>query len=231
MKKIPQKTKDLAGIIICVLLIPFSVALWATVFKAQHLELFMLTIAVLSCLPLLMHFERKKENTRRLVVIAVMLALSIAGRFIFAPIPGFKPVTAIVIITGIYLGWDAGFLVGSLTPLISNIYFMQGPWTPFQMAIWGIIGLLAGLLYKYLKRSRVLLCLFGAVSGAVFSLFMDVWSTIWYDGFLNLSRYLALLYTSLPFMCIYAISNVVFLFFLCKPIGKRIDRLKTKYGI
>src|SRR5690625_7953059 len=80
-----------------------------------------------------------------MVVFAVLIALSSISRVLFAPIPVFKPVSAIVILTAIYFGAEAGFLVGALTALLSNIYFGQGPWTPFQMFAWGIIGLIAGL--------------------------------------------------------------------------------------
>lgn len=178
-----------------------------------------------------LRFEHKRQNVRELVLVAVMTALSVAGRFLFAPVPGFKPVTAIVIITGLYLGWEAGYLCGSLTALVSNLYFGQGPWTPFQMAIWGLIGLFAALLAKQLCASRILLCIYGVFSGVAYSAFMDVWSTLWYDGYLNIARYLALLITALPFMAVYAVSNVVFLLMLTGPIGRKLTRIKTKYGL
>ena len=95
--------------------------------------------------------DKRRTGVRRITLIAVMTALSIVGRFIFASLPAFKPVSAIVILTGIYLGGEAGFLVGSLCAFLSNFYFGQGPWTPFQMAALGIIGLLAGLFFQ--KRS------------------------------------------------------------------------------
>ena len=66
----------------------------------------------------------KEMTSRRMVLVAIMTALSIAGRFI----PMFKPVTAISIITGAYLGGGSGFLVGALSALLSNFYFGQGPW-------------------------------------------------------------------------------------------------------
>src|SRR5690625_3847939 len=111
-----------------------------------------------------------------MVVIAVMIALAVVGRFLFLAIPGFKPVTAIVIITAVYFGAEAGFLVGALSALISNLYFGQGPWTPFQMFAWGAIGLIAGLPFIriYLMRSKWLIMLFGAFSGVLFSLLMDI---------------------------------------------------------
>ena len=99
------------------------------------------------------------------------------------------------------------------------------------MAIWGLIGLFAALLAKQLCASRILLCIYGVFSGVAYSAFMDVWSTLWYDGYLNIARYLALLITALPFMAVYAVSNVVFLLMLTGPIGRKLTRIKTKYGL
>ena len=160
-----------------------------------------------------------------------MTALSVVGRVIFAPLPGFKPVTAFVIITAIYFGGDAGFITGALTAVISNFSFGQGPWTPFQMFAWGMLGLIGGRLSKWLRKSRIMLLLYGAVSGVIFSLLMDIWTVLWADGFFNHPRYAAAVVSSLPFMAIYAASNVVFLLVLERPIGKILDRIRTKYGI
>ena len=223
--------KKRMGLCLCLVFIPLTVLAGALLLEQNRYDIVMLLVAVLSIVPFFLRFEHKRQNVRELVLVAVMTALSVAGRLLFAPVPGFKPVTAIVIITGLYLGWEAGYLCGSLTALVSNLYFGQGPWTPFQMAIWGLIGLFAALLAKQLCASRILLCIYGVFSGVAYSAFMDVWSTLWYDGYLNIARYLALLITALPFMAVYAVSNVVFLLMLTGPIGRKLTRIKTKYGL
>ncbi|MEE0733217.1 MAG: ECF transporter S component [Acutalibacteraceae bacterium] len=225
------RMKKRMGLCLCLVFIPLTVLAGALLLEQNRYDIVMLLVAVLSIVPFFLRFEHKRQNVRELVLVAVMTALSVAGRFLFAPVPGFKPVTAIVIITGLYLGWEAGYLCGSLTALVSNLYFGQGPWTPFQMAIWGLIGLFAALLAKQLCASRILLCIYGVFSGVAYSAFMDVWSTLWYDGYLNIARYLALLITALPFMAVYAVSNVVFLLMLTGPIGRKLTRIKTKYGL
>ena len=222
------RMKKRMGLCLCLVFIPLTVLAGALLLEQNRYDIVMLLVAVLSIVPFFLRFEHKRQNVRELVLVAVMTALSVAGRFLFAPVPGFKPVTAIVIITGLYLGWEAGYLCGSLTALVSNLYFGQGPWTPFQMAIWGLIGLFAALLAKQLCASRILLCIYGVFSGVAYSAFMDVWSTLWYDGYLNIARYLALLITALPFMAVYA---VVFLLMLTGPIGRKLTRIKTKYGL
>lgn len=172
-------------------------------------------------------FERKKTGTRRLVLVAVMVALSVIGRFI----PLFKPVTALCMLTAMYVGSEAGFLVGAMSALVSDFFFGIGPWTPFQMLAWGLIGFFAGVLADPLKRNKIVLFVYGFFAGVTFSLIMDVWTVVWYNGTLDMSLYGAALVTSLPYTALYAVSNMIFLFFLAKPFGDKLARVKLKYGI
>ncbi len=176
-------------------------------------------------------FEKKTVGSRRLVIVAVLTALSVAGRFIFALLPGFKPITAIVVISAVWLGSETGFLVGSLSALISNLFISQGPWTPFQMFSWGMIGLLAGYLAVPLRRSRIWLSLYGVLAGVAYSLFMDVWTVLWYNNGMQWELYIAAVVTALPYTASYALSNVVFLLLLGSPLGKKLERVRIRYGI
>ncbi len=203
----------------------------AFVFKDKFYAWVTIAAVLLACLPFFIRFEKKETDAKTLILIAVMIAFSVVGRFIFAPLPGFKPVTAMTVLTAMYFGSDAGFMTGALTAVISNFYFGQGPWTPFQMFSWGIIGLLAGIFAEKLKKSKVFLSIFGALSGILYSLLMDIWTVLWADGYFNFARYLAALVSSLQFTVIYAVSNVIFLLLLSKPTGKILQRVKTKYGI
>ena len=165
----------------------------------------------------------RKTDVKKLVMIAVMTAMSIVGRFVFAAIPGFKPVTAIVVITGMYLGWDAGFLCGALTALISNCYFGQGPWTAFQMLLWALIGIGAGLLSGQLQTHKAVLVGYGILAGILYSLIIDVYSTIWMGGYFSPALYLTMVATSLPYTILYAVSNVFFLLVLVAPMGRKLS--------
>lgn len=217
---------------LCVFLVAPLIVLCGVFFLGDRKYAFVsLALSVVACIPFFVSFEKGKNDARRIVIIAVMTALSVAGRFVFAPIPFFKPVTAIVIITAIYLGAEAGFITGAFSAVVSNFYFGQGPWTPFQMFAWGLIGFLAGLLAKRLLECKVLLIIFGALSGVVFSFIMDVWTTLWADGTFNIARFIASITTAAPFTVVYMVSNVIFLLLLTKPIGRKLQRLKTKYGI
>lgn len=213
------------------LMVPAVVVLGATVFRDKQYAFVSLAVAVLACGAFFLSFERRETGPIRLVLLAVMTALSVAGRLLFAVLPGFKPVTAMVVLTAMYFGGEAGFLTGALTAVLSNFYFGQGPWTPFQMVTWGLLGFVAGLLRNRLKASRLFLALYGTVAGVAFSLLMDVWTAVWIDGTLTLSRYLASVATSGGYMLLYALSNVIFLLLLRKPMGEILGRIQKKYGI
>ena len=174
--------------------------------------------------------DKRRTGVRRLTLISVMTALSIVSRFIFAALPAFKPMSAIVILTGVYLGPEAGFLCGALSAFISNFYFGQGPWTPFQMAALGLIGFLASILF--LRRKNLpLLCLYGLFSGVFYSCFLDTWTMLWTYGTINGEGYLAALAAAIPYTILYSVSNVVFILLLDPPFGKRLGRIITKYRI
>jgi energy-coupling factor transport system substrate-specific component len=130
-----------------------------------------------------------------------------------------------------YLGGESGFLVGSLAAVLSNFYFGQGPWTPFQMLAWGLIGLCAGLLGAPLKKSRPLLLFFGLLAGIAYSLVMDVWTVLWYDGGFRWQLYLSAMAAALPHTLVYAAGNLLFLWLLAKPVGKKLERIRIKYGL
>ena len=172
-------------------------------------------------------FEQKKIGTRRGVLVSVMIALCIVGRLI----PLFKPVTALVVLCAIYLGPQAGFYTGALSALLSNFIFGQGPWTPFQMLAWGLIGLFAGLLAGLLRKSRLALLGYGLLSAIAFSAVMDVWSVLWMSGGVTPDAYLAAIVAALPHTALYAVSNLAFLWICAKPIGDKLGRIKIKYGI
>ena len=212
-------------------LIPAVVALGVYVFDEKSYGFISLVVVILAMVLFCAGFEKRTVGTRRIIVIAVMTALSILGRFVFAPIPGFKPITAMIVITAIWLGGESGFLVGVLTVVISNFYFGLGPWTPFQMFAFGMIGLIAGFLAEPLKKSRVALALYGVFAGVAFSCIMDVWSVLWYENGFHPQLYWGALLTAVPYMFSYAVSNVIFLLLLGRPFGEKLERIKIKYGV
>ena len=222
-----NKLRNVIKITVPFAIIPAIAILGALAFDEKKHIIISLAAAVFSLLLFAAGFEKKSTGTRRLVIAAVMTAMCFAGRFI----PFLKPVAALTIITALYLGGEAGFLVGALSAVLSNFYFGQGPWTAFQMLAWGLIGFLAGIFSKKLLKSRVLLLIYGALTGIAYSFIMDIWTVLWYNQGFDIKLYLAALVSAVPYTVSYAVSNVLFLFLLAKPFGEKLGRIKIKYGV
>lgn len=219
--------RRIIGTVFTFILIPALTFLGATVFDTDKHLIVSMSVAVMTLLVFISGYEKKKTGTRRMVIASVMIALCVLGRFI----PFFKPITALTIITGMYLGGETGFLVGSMSALISNVFVGQGPWTAFQMLSWGLIGMIAGMIAETLKKYRVILLAFGIVSGVLYSFIMDIWTTLWYSGEFDTAVYLSALVTAIPYTVSYAVSNFIFLLFLARPFGEKLERLHVKYGV
>lgn len=205
--------------------------LGSVVFQEKRYAWISFGIAVLSCLAILYSFDRRHTHIRRIVLISVMTALSVAGRFLFSAVPAFKPMTAVIVMAGMYFGAEAGFLCGAFTALLSNFYFGQGPWTPFQMVSLGLIGMFAGICHKPLKRSRIALVIYAVFAGAFYSVIMDVWTVLWSQSSFEPKLYAAALLAAAPFTILYSISNVIFLLLMRRPLGARLERVITKYNV
>ena len=199
------------------------------IFSGFALSWVLMSGAIAVCAVFYADFEKSETASAEISSAAVMTALAVIGRIAFAAVPAFKPCQAMIIISGIFLGARQGFMVGSMTALISNFYFSQGIWTPFQMVIWGLTGTLGGVMSGALKNHRGVLVIFGIASGVIYSLFMDFWSVIWTDGTFKGERFLGLTMTSAWFTAGYAAANTVFLAAFM-PAAKRIfSRLEKRY--
>ncbi len=150
-------------------------------------------------------------------------------------LPQFKPVMALVIIAGVAFGGETGFLVGAVTMMVSNILFSQGPWMPWQMFSMGIIGFLAGVLFRngLLRRSRGSLATFGAFSAVIiYGGIMNPASALMYNPqSLNWNMILAYYVSGLPMDLIHAAATVIFILIGAEPMLEKLDRIKVKYGL
>ena len=207
--------------------IPFAMLAGVFILEAGQYAAVCAFIAAASVLVFICGFEKRKTGTRRLVMIAVFTSLAVVGRFI----PLFKPSTAVIILAGMYLGSEAGFFTGVLFALISDMYFGIGPWTPFQMLAWGLVGFFAGVLSKKLDGSKILLAFYAAISGVAYSFIMDIWTVMWYGGTFEPALYKTAIVTAIPFTALYALTNTVFLLLLKNSFGRKMKRIKLNYGI
>ncbi len=172
-------------------------------------------------------YEREKPPARVLALVAALAALAVVGRLAFAAIPNVKPTTDIVLFAGYALGAVPGFVVGAVTALVSNIFLSQGPWTVWQMAGWGAVGVGGALLARALRGrepNRFLLAAVCGLAGLAFGAWMDVYQ--WTLGARqDLDSYLVVASTSLPYNLAHAIGNVVF----CLLIGPAFIRALERY--
>lgn len=122
------------------------------------------------------YFEKSNSGTKEIAVIATLSAFAAVSRMVFAPIPNVKPVTFLVAISGFVFGPYEGFLIGSTAAFLSNIFFGQGPWTPWQMFSWGLVGILSGIWGKRKKGvSAVTFSIICFIFGFMFDWIMNIW--------------------------------------------------------
>lgn len=172
---------------------------------------------------------KRKMQTRDLVMIAVLSAITVAGRAAFYMLPNFKPVAAMVIICGVTLGAKSGFLVGCISMLVSNIFFGQGPWTPWQMLSYGLIGFFAGILFRQGRIRKTSLCVYGFLSVIfIFGGIMNLSAAVMYTSDLTWEGLLAMYMSGLPFDLVQAGSTVLFLAIGAKPMIAKLERIKSK---
>lgn len=224
------KNKNMRNIIrVAVPVILTAAAVLCALFASDGRKYAVITVIVtlLTLILFLSGFDSRRIGSRRLVLGAVFITLAVAGRFI----PQLKPLTALVIISGMLTGAETGFLVGALSVLISNIFFGNGPWTPLQMVSMGLIGFFAGVLSKPLQKSKVALVVYGVLCGIFYSMFMDIWTTCSATGSLEFAEYLKSVVAAIPFTIIYSVSNVIYLLLLAPPFERKLGRIAEKYGL
>ncbi len=228
-----QKRTVLATALI-LLLIPLTLFVGVHYFGGRRYYLTSLLILLECMLPFFLIFEGRKPQARELVLIAVLVALNVAGRAAFFMLPEFKPVVAMTILAGVAFGGETGFLVGAMTMLVSNMLFSQGPWTPWQMFAMGIVGWLAGVLYRrgVLRRGKLSLCIFGVLCATViYGGIMNPASALMWAQEINWGILLSYYLTGLPVDLVRAAATFFFLWLGAEPMLEKLDRLKTKYGL
>ena len=228
-----QKRTVVATLLI-LLLIPLTLFIGAYYFDGRKYYFISLLILLECMLPFFLIFEGRKPQARELVLIAVLVALNVAGRAVFFMLPEFKPVVAMTILAGVAFGGETGFLVGAMTMLVSNMLFSQGQWTPWQMFSMGIIGWLAGVLYRkgVLRRSRISLCIFGVIcSTIVYGGIMNPASALMWAHTINWNILKSYYLTGIPVDLVRAIATFIFLWLGAEPMLEKLDRIKTKYGL
>ena len=228
------KKRTLLATALILLMIPLTLFAGVRLFGGRRYYFISLLILLECMLPFFLIFEGRRPQARELVMIAVLVALNVAGRAAFFMLPEFKPVVAMTILAGVAFGGETGFLVGAMTMLVSNILFSQGPWTPWQMFAMGIIGWLAGVLYRrgVLRRGRLSLCIFGVLcSTVVYGGIMNPAAALMWAQTINRDILLSYYLTGVPVDLVRAAATFFFLWVAAEPMLEKLDRVKVKYGL
>lgn len=231
-RKILKRTK--IATLLILFLIPLTIFIGIYYLGDKKYYFISLLIILETMIPFGFAFENRKPKARELVIISALCAIGVAGRTAFFMLPQFKPVAAIVIISGVAFGGETGFLVGAITAFVSNFFFGQGPWTPWQMFSFGIIGFLAGIMFQkgILRKTKTDMCVFGFVATfVIYGGIMNPASVIMWQSNININMVLSSYVMGMPFDFIHAVSTVFFLFFAAEPMLEKLERIKIKYGL
>lgn len=221
--------------IIFLLFIIVVVFLFLSLGWEEHYLWISLGFILAAILLVVVRFERRPLEAREIVLLAILAAIASVGRIPFASIPSVQPTTFIIMMSGLVFGAESGFMIGLVAALASNMILGQGPWTPWQMAAWGLVGLTSGLLrntviLKY-KWGRIL---FAIVWGYLFGWIMNLWGLLAAAGSgvpLDLKAFLTYFGASALFDTMHAVSNVFFLLVFGDVWFKVMNRFKRKYGL
>lgn len=227
-----MKKSNIATLLVFLLLIPLTLFLGTKLSGRGYYITGTLIIAQLM-IPFFMAFEGRKPQARELVLVAVMCALAIAGRVVI-PIPHFKAIFAIILLSGIAFGPETGFMVGAISAFASNFFYGQGPFTPWQMFAYGAGGMLAGFVFRkgWLPRKNWVMAIFGFVT-ALFWIgpLLDLSTVFLALPRFSLSAMFGIFMSGLYVNVSQAISTAVIMFLLGNALLEKLDRVKLKYGI
>lgn len=227
-----MKKSKISALISIFVLIPLTLFLGSHLSgRAYYLTSTLVLFEIM--LPFFLAFEGRKPAARELVVVAVLCAIAVAGRVVI-PLPHFKLTFAIIMLSGIALGAQTGFLVGAVAALASNFFFGQGAHTPWQMLGYGMAGLIMGFAYrkKWFARKRLSMAIWGAaVVLVIVGPILDTCTV-----FLSLTEFTvagvtAIYLSGLPVNATQAVATALTIFFFGEPLLEKLDRVKLNYGM
>lgn len=222
------------SLVVMLICIPATVAV-SYLLGDRKLYIASVIIMIFAMVPFFASFEGSRPDARYLAILAVLTAIAVISRVAFIWLPSFKPMAGIIIMIAMAFGPQAGFMSGALSMIVSNIIFGQGPWTPWQMFCYGMIGFIAGLLAnarilseKHVIRTSVIsFALITVLSSAVLdtsSLFLMISTITWESA---VSVYTAGIVMNL----LNATASSLCVFLLLKPFMTILNRMKIKYGL
>jgi energy-coupling factor transport system substrate-specific component len=175
---------------------------------------------------LFLRYEAGGVTAGEIALTATLATIAGVSRVPFAVIMSVQPTTFIVMISGYVFGAQTGFMVGAVGALVSNFFLGQGPWTPWQMLAWGLMGILAGWLGKGATSLRIRrFTLLAFLGGFLFGWIMNLWHWLGFIYPLNGRTFLATYLASLPFDGLHAVGNLLF----TGMFGKNFDLILRRF--
>jgi energy-coupling factor transport system substrate-specific component len=177
-------------------------------------------------------YERARPSARMVAVVATLAAVAALGRDAFVALPDVKPITAIAFVVGYALGPLPGFTVGAIGMLASNMMLGQGPYTPWQMAAWGLVGLAGALLGRVSGRrmGRVGLALSCAAMALVAKEIMNVYT--WTLGAAHTpAAFLLVAGQGLPFDITDTVASFLFGLAFGPELARLLGRMRARMDI
>ena len=206
-------------------------------------------LLLLALIVLLVEVQGQAVSAKVVAALGVMVAVTSVLRFIEVAIPGpggFAPNFAPIILGGYVFGARFGFLMGTMTLLVSGLITAGvGPWLPYQMFAAGWVGLSAGWL-PHPQRPRLevtMLAAFGVFWGLLYGVIMNLYSWpfimggmggaagqgglgLW-QGVLHYATYYAT--TSLVWDLVRSAGNGVLILALGLPAVRALTRFRDRF--
>ena len=216
---------------IVLVMLPVIMVLWAWL-KLPNAALVTSACACVALVPFFVGYERSRRRARDLMPVVVLTALAVAGRLVFAPVPAVKPIIAIVVMGGLCFGREDGFMIGALVMLVSNVFFGQGPWTPWQMFSTGLVGYLAGVMGSHgWLTHRWSVAAFGASMALLYGFILDTWSIVGFVSDINTASVIATYAAGLVNNVASAVGTAAFLIPIAHSWPRMFGRIKERYQI
>ena len=172
--RLAHKKRTIVSTFIIFIIIPITIFIGIKYLNDKLYKLIGLLIIFYTMLPFFMVFEKRRPKARELVIIAVMSALTTVGNRMAFMLTPFQPGTAMVMLSGISFGPEAGFLVGAISRFLVNFFAGHGPWTPWQMFCWGILGFISGLIFNKAEVDKLKSRNFQIIIGPVLSIVISI---------------------------------------------------------
>lgn len=166
-------------------------------------------------------------HIKSIALVAVLTALSVTGRIVFAFIPNVQPTTTLLILVTLLMGMRYGTLHAILVMVASNLVLGLGIWTIPQIISYVVIVLITGLIIRpmFSKIPHVIMGLYAGFTGLLYGFVISLCQAPIY----GLKYFWAYYLTGLPFDFNHAIGNVGFYMVLAPILLPLLDKLLIKY--